>query len=109
MLDNLVESSSHAGESAKRGGFLLTTLVLVFALFFGGILWSLFAKDFGIGGEDLELSQLVAPVQVADEPPPPPEPKPKDAKPVVNADVRKEIIQNMEESPKEPEKITNTK
>jgi len=95
MLDNLVESSSHASENAKRGGFLLTTLVVVFALFFGGILWSLFAKDFGIGGEDLELSNLVAPVPVADEPPPPEvKPKVEQQKSAPDVDKRINPVQN---------------
>lgn len=75
MLDQLVESRSGPGDGARRGGFLLTTLVIVFALFFGSIVWSLFAKDLAIGAEDLELSNLVAPVPVPEEEPPPPEPE----------------------------------
>lgn len=74
MLDQLVESKSGGGDG-KRSGFLLTTLVLVFSLFFGSILYSLFARDLGIGGEDLELSTLVAPVPVPEDEPPPPEPE----------------------------------
>lgn len=75
MLDQLVESKSGPGDGARRGGFLLTTLVIVFAVFFGSIVWSLFAKDLAIGAEDLELSNLVAPVPVPEDEPPPPEPE----------------------------------
>lgn len=74
MLDQLVESKN-TSDGGRRGGFLLTTLVIVFSLFFGSILYSLFARDLGIGGEDLELSTLVAPVPVPEEEPPPPEPE----------------------------------
>lgn len=79
MLDQLVESRSGGGDG-RRSGFLLTTLVIVFSLFFGSILYSLFARDLGIGGEDLELSTLVAPVPVPEEEPPPPEPEQKPEK-----------------------------
>lgn len=75
MLDQLVESRSGAGDNARRSGFILVTMVAVFALAFGGLLYSLFAKELGMGGEDLELSTLVAPVPVPDEAPPPPEPE----------------------------------
>lgn len=77
MLDQLVESKSGAGDGARRGGYLLVTLVVVFALAFSGLVYSLFAKDLGMGGEDLELSTLVAPVPVPEEAPPPPEPEQK--------------------------------
>ena len=114
MLEQLVESSSGSHGGGRRGGFLLTTFVLVFAVFFGGILWSLsdaFQKYFanGLNGGDLELSNLVAPVPVADEPPPPEIKKPEEKKAAPNADVRKEIIQDVNESPKIPDKISNEK
>ena len=80
MFDQLVESKEGSNDGARRGGFLLTTLVLVSALFFGSIVWSLFAKDLAMGGEDLELSNLVAPVPVPEEEPPPPEPEQKPEK-----------------------------
>lgn len=71
MLDQLVESRNDF-QNTRRGGFMLTTSILVFSLFASGILWSLFAKDLGIGGESLELSSMVAPV--VDVEPPKPEP-----------------------------------
>lgn len=110
MLDQLVESRSGPGDGARRGGFLLTTLVIVFALFFGSIVWSLFAKDLAIGAEDLELTNLVAPVPVQEDEPPPPEPeKPKvEVKAAPNADVRKEIIQDLNESPQKPPETIST-
>jgi TonB family protein len=110
MLDQLVESSGKSGDGARRGGFLVTTMLVVTAVFLGSMLYSLFAKDYGMGGSDLELSTLVAPVPVPEEEPPPPEPdKPepeKQVKAAPNADVRKEIIQAMDESPREPEKVS---
>lgn len=80
MLDQLVESRSTAGENTRRGGFLLTTGVVLAALLVGAWMYSLFAHDYGMGGGDLELSSLVAPVLPPDEAPPPPEPEQKPEK-----------------------------
>jgi len=112
MLDQLVESKSGAGDGARRGSFLLITMVAVFSIAFGGVVYSLFAKELGLGAGDLELSTLVAPVAVVEEePPPPPEekPEPKEVKAAPNADVRKEIIQRVDESPREPPVISSEK
>ncbi len=108
MLDQLVESKDGAGKGSIRGIlFLGTTIVMVSVLGYA-MYYSLFNKDYGLGAGDLELSELVAPVPVAEEEPPPPEPeKPQEQqKAAPNADVRKEIIQSMAESPKPPDKVS---
>lgn len=111
MLDQLVESRNTRGENTRRSGFLLTTFVIMTSILVGAWMYSLFAKDYGLGSGDLELSTLVAPVPVAeDEPPPPPEQKPeKEIKAAPNADIRKEVFLAMDESPKEPPKISTEK
>ncbi|MDQ3750394.1 MAG: energy transducer TonB [Acidobacteriota bacterium] len=108
MLDQLVESRNNRGENTRRSGFLLTTFVIMTSILVFAWGWSLFAKDYGLGSGDLELSTLVAPVPVAeDEPPPPPEQKPeKIVKAAPNADVRKEILQDINESPQIPDKVS---
>lgn len=112
MLDQLVESrTGGAGNSGSRNIlFLATTLVLVGTMAYA-MYYSLFNKDYGLGSGDLELSNLVAPVPVAEEEPPPPEPEqPKDQpKAAPNVDVRTEIIQRMDESPKVPDKTSSEK
>lgn len=107
MLDQLVESKSNSQENTRRSGFLLTTFILMSSILVSAWLYSLFAKDYGMGSGDLELSTLVAPVPVPEEePPPPPEKQPEQDKKVEpNVDIRKEIIQNLMESPKTPDKI----
>ena len=72
MLDQLIESRSHAEENAKRGGFLLATFFLAAIMLLSGVLWSLFAKDLAIGNENLELSTMVAPVSMPEDAPPAP-------------------------------------
>lgn len=99
MLDQLVESKSSTQENTRRSGFLLTVTVIMVSVLLSAWLYSLFAKDYGMGGDELELSTLVAPVPVPEEEPPPePEKQPeKQAEP--NVDVRKELIQNIESTP----------
>ncbi|MCY7375729.1 MAG: energy transducer TonB [Pyrinomonadaceae bacterium] len=108
MLDQLVESKSNSAENTRRSGFLLTTFVIMASIMVGSWMYSLFAKDYGLGSGDLELSTLVAPVPVAeDEPPPPPEKVPKnEVKAAPNVDTRTEIIQRMDQSPKVPDKVS---
>ena len=98
MLDQLVESKSHAAEDTKRSGFLLTTFILMVAILMGGWLYSLFAKDYGMGGDELSLETLVAPPVIEDAPEPEPEKQPEKQKDP-NVDVRKEIIASMTETP----------
>ena len=104
MLDQLVESKSHAGEDTRRSGFLLTTFIVMVTILMSAWLYSLFAKDYGMGGDDLSLETLVAPPVIEDAPEPEPEKQEKQKDP--NVDVRKEIIQATFESPKEVPKIT---
>ena len=99
MLDQLVESKSHSVENTRRNELLLGVFVIAIVTLLTAWTYSLFGKDYGMGSGDLELSTLVAPVPVQDEPPPKEEPKPqKDP----NVDVRKEIIASMQETPPKP-------
>ena len=109
MLDQLVESKSNSAENSRTTKFLLGIgFLAVFTLL---TMWtvSLFGKDFGMGGDDLSLTTLVAPVPVPDEEPPPkPEKQPEQKQPDV--DVRKELIQNIFQTPvKPPDTISATR
>jgi periplasmic protein TonB len=105
MLDQLVESKSHSIENTRRNELLMGVCVFAIVALLTAWTTSLFGKDYGMGSGDLELSTLVAPVPVEEQPPPKEEQKPqKDP----NVDVRKEIIASMEEPPpKVPDKVSN--
>jgi protein TonB len=109
MLDQLVESKSNSKENKRRGEFLLATFVIAVSILLGSWTYSLFAKDFGMGGDDLSLTTLIAPVPVPEEEPPPPEEKqPEQKQP--DADVRKELIADINTTPpKEPPPISTAK
>ena len=106
MLDQLVESKSHSVENTRRNELLLGVMVLAVALVLAGVYRSLtnLYHNMDLGAGDIELSTLVAPVPVEDEPPPKPEEKPKQQ---VEADVRKELIQNIMQSPVKPPDTTS--
>ncbi len=107
MLDQLVESKSNSRENTRRSEFLAVVLIVVVSILLGSWTYSLFAKDYGMGSDGLNLTSLVAPVPVADdEPPPKPEEKQPEKQPDV--DIRKELIQNIMSSPVKPPPEINT-
>ena len=106
MLDQLVESKSNSRENKRRSEFLAVTLIVMVTALLSSWTYSLFAKDFGMGGDDLALTTLVAPVPVPDEEPPPKPEKQPEKQPDV--DVRKELIQNMMQTPIKPPDVVST-
>lgn len=114
MLDQLVESKSTTQENTRRSGFLLTVFVVMVAALFGGWTYSLFGKEYGVN-DDLELSQLVAPVPIAEEEPPKPEPEDKpekqEQKQTTQQDVtvRKELIARTDQITNEPPPVSTNK
>ena len=112
MLDQLIESKNSLNNGKRRGKFLFTTFALVSTLFFNGILWSLFAKDLGVGNENLELSMIVAPVPLPETAPPPPEPikrvENQEQNQTVTVATRNENIARIDEMQKPPEVIATT-
>ena len=114
MLDQLVESRSNSQENTRRSGFLLTVFVFMVLALLSGWTYSLFGKEYGVS-DDLELSQLVAPVPIAEEEPPKPEPEDKPEKQEVKqaapqeVTVRKEFIARIDQPTTEPPKISTDK
>lgn len=108
MFDQLVESKSNLKENKKRGGYLLMSSVLVMSLLLSASLWSLFAEDLGIGGEEFELSTLIAPIAI-DAPPEPIQKEPK-REPSQNTKsaviTRQSNMLRIEESPLPPREIS---
>ena len=111
MLDQLVESKSNSKENARKSEFFIGIGILAVITLVSSWTYSLFGKDYNMGGGDLELTSLVAPPPPDEEPPPKPEKEPEKPK-QPDVDVRKELIQNIMSSPvKPPDEIetANTK
>lgn len=85
MLNQLIESKNHREENARKNGFLITTLGVFVVVLVSGWTYSLFAKSFGMGTGDFELSSIVAPVAATEDvPPPKPEIKPERNQPAAS-------------------------
>jgi protein TonB len=70
MFNNLIESSSHAGEYKRRGSFLLfTTGVYAVLLILGGVA-SIYAYDAHLETQNLEIVTLLPPQEIVPEPEP---------------------------------------
>ena len=107
MFDNLVESSSHKDDIARKGSFIgITALiygVLLVAFFVAGIYW----YDARLGDMELELTTLVAPVPVPQaERQPEKQQEAKPQKVEQNVDIRKELVADVAESRLPPKEIS---
>jgi periplasmic protein TonB len=107
MFDNLVESSSHKDDIARKGSFIgITALiygVLLVAFFVAGIYW----YDAHLGEMELELTTLVAPVPVPQQQKEPEQKQ--EAKPVKaeqNVDIRKELIADVTRTELVPKEVS---
>ena len=107
MFDNLVESSSHKDDIARKGSFIGITFliygVLIVTFFIAGIYW----YDARLGDMELELTTLVAPVPVPQqqkEPEAKQEAKPQKVE--QNVDIRKELVASVDESRLPPKEIS---
>lgn len=75
MLEQLVVSGSHRGESRKFRGFFLGTATLVLTGCFSVFVWSIMAAELTLSDDGLELSAVIAPVPIPAVEPPKPEPQ----------------------------------
>ena len=102
MFENLVESTSHKDDFARKGSFIIGTLivygVLGIVFFVAGIYW----YDAHLENQNLELTTLVAPVPVQ---PDAPQPKAEEPKATKVSDVR-EVSTVREVTTDRPEQIT---
>lgn len=108
MLDQLVESKDNHAETNRKTKFVAVIAIVAALSLMTAWTVSLFGKDFGMGGDELALTTLVAPVPVPDEEPPPKPEKQPEQKQQPDVDVRKELIQNIMQTPVKPPDVLST-
>lgn len=113
MLDQLVESKQYAGEKRKLRSLFFFTSILMTIVLVTGFVINLFSQELNLGTGDLELSTLVAPVEMPPEQPPVeiPENQPKTASNEKQTKVPQRVqnILRVDETPTEiPDKISTT-
>lgn len=107
MFEHLVESTSHKDDLARKGSFVLGTIAVYVVFLTAFFVLGIYLYDAQLDNQSLELTTLVAPVPVpAAENKPAEAAKPQKVVTEQNVDVRKELIQNMNESPIPPKEIS---
>ena len=107
MFENLVESTSHKDDLARKGSFDLVTIAVYMVVLTAFFVLGIYLYDAQLENQNLELTTLVAPVPVpAVENKPAEAAKPEKVTTDQNVDVRKELIQSMSESPIPPKEIS---
>ena len=110
MLNQLIESKNNSSENTRRSGFLVMTFGVLTAVLMSGWTYSLFAKNYGMGSGELELSSIVAPVSLPDVPQPKPEIKVAQS-PTVSSDkiILKDLYQDISRTTTPPKDISGEK
>ena len=75
MFDQLIESEPVGAEFKSRRNYFLTSTAVVGILFISAVVISIYAADYGIGSARLDLSEMLAPVDMAAAEPQPPKPR----------------------------------
>ena len=110
MLENLVESKNNSKAVRKLYGFLFSTFLVIATILVSATIWSLFAKDFVMGNDDMSLSALITPIPVADVIPEPIKPKQQNEPQNVKNEmiVRNSNMERTDESRIPPDKVSTT-
>ena len=111
MLDQLVISRNQTKERTKFSGYLFSTGVVLVTVLTVGLVISLFNQNIVLAAEGLEISSLIAPVQVEPQPVREMQPQKETSAQTSKSDVptRKENVLRTEETPfKIPDKISVT-
>lgn len=106
MFEHLVESTSHKDDLARKGSFIIGTIAVYIVVLTGLFVLGIYLYDAQLENQNLELTTLVAPVPVQAEAKTPEAAKPQKVTTDQNVDTRKELIQNMNESPIPPKEIS---
>ncbi len=66
MFDKLVESDTAGAEFKNRSRYFLVSSVVVGILFLTAVVYSLYAAEIGIGSGNLEIAELISPLDTAE-------------------------------------------
>lgn len=65
MFDRLIESEPEGADFKNRRGFFIMSTVVVGILFLAAVVVSIYAADFSLGNDRIELEAMLAPVDMA--------------------------------------------
>lgn len=111
MFDQMIESEPANADFKSRRKYFVTSGLVVGTLFFVGVIVSIFASEFGIRNSNIELTELIAPVEMAATTPPAPQPKAPSNAPVKESSklpMRTESIARIDEQQLAPTTVSTT-
>lgn len=111
MFEQMIESEPANADFKSRRKYFLTSGLVVGTLFFVGVIVSIFASEFGIRGSNFELTEMVAPIEMAATTPPALQPKaPSNAPVKENSKVpmRTELVARIDEPQLVPTTVSTT-
>lgn len=106
MFDNLVESSSHKDDIARKGSFIGVTALIYGVLLVAFFVVGIYLYDNHLDQMELELTTLVAPVPVPQQKQPEQKQEAKPTKVEANVDVRKELIADVTRTELVPKEVS---
>lgn len=104
MFDKLIESGSNTKDKKDRSSYFAVSTFLMSAALIAGLLVSILGANYDIGNPNLDISQLLAPIETkAPEPEPQPkqESQPQNESRSTELPIRTKAYQRIEETPKE--------
>lgn len=110
MFDKLIVSEPDRGEAHHRRNYFLVSTVVVGLLFVTGVVISIYASDFSLGTSSFELTELIAPLDMA-APEPVIRPQALPNSPAHSPStfaIRRENVLDISEEPKVPDSISTT-
>lgn len=104
MFDKLIESGSNTKDKKDRSSYFAVSTFLMSAALIAGLLVSIFGANYDIGNPNMDISQLLAPIETkAPEPElqPKQESQPQNESRSTELPIRTKAYQRIEETPKE--------
>lgn len=99
MFDRLVASEPEGADFKNRRRYFLTSSVIVGVLFLAAVVASIFAADYGLGSSNFELTEMLAPVEMAPVEPETPQPTRQPEQASSDLPTRTSNIPRIEENP----------
>lgn len=102
MFDKLIESNSKGTNTSDRRGYFAVSTFFMSLVLIAGLLASIYGANFDIGDRDLDVSQLLAPLETnapKPEPAPKPETQPESIRRSSELPMRTAAIQQITETP----------
>jgi len=67
MFEQLIETEPQGSEVKNRKGYFIISSVVLCSTLFGALVFSLFAVDLNLGMGELDMLELIAPVEVTEQ------------------------------------------